>query len=271
MGWRCDCEPEKSWRSSSNIIIGDLSSLDGGGPGVRVPRLTRVPSAAKIREVCQFQGRMGWGVVPLPRGRSCSICKMCPFSKPSGYLWCYLCDDQSADLFALGYRRCHHSTSYASASCCLCPTLGGKGWPPTSFKVWKDRGFPKVLYVWDRSYRVTWKTMSSTLNPSLDGDKSIGYRLEAESISTFLAASLAVALRLYSRAKYAKLGWDDGIMLFALVRTWPREKEYLSTILTWLLGSSFACNCPYVDSNRSWPWTTSILFDAMGAPATIKV
>ena len=74
--------------------------------------------------------------------------------------------------------------------------------------------------------------MSSTLNPSLDGDKSIGYRLEAESISTFLAASLAVALRLYSRAKYAKLGWDDGIMLFALVRTWPREKEYLSTILT---------------------------------------
>ncbi|MCJ1265819.1 hypothetical protein MMC22_005700 [Lobaria immixta] len=68
--------------------------------------------------------------------------------------------------------------------------------------------------------------MSSTLNPSLDGDKSIGYRLEAESISTFLAASLAVALRLYSRARYAKLGWDDGIMLFALVLA------LLATVLT---------------------------------------
>ncbi|MCJ1357345.1 MAG: hypothetical protein MMC33_007341 [Icmadophila ericetorum] len=55
--------------------------------------------------------------------------------------------------------------------------------------------------------------MSSSSPP----DISIGYKLESEALATFFAAGLAVGLRLYCRAKYAKIWFEDYLMLFALI------------------------------------------------------
>ena len=60
--------------------------------------------------------------------------------------------------------------------------------------------------------------MSSSSPP----DISIGYKLESEALATFFAAGLAVGLRLYCRAKYAKIWFEDYLMLFALVSEKPR-------------------------------------------------
>ena len=59
--------------------------------------------------------------------------------------------------------------------------------------------------------------MTSSTPPPPGGDYDIGYRLDAVALSTFLAAAIAVTLRLYARLRYARVGWDDGLMLLALV------------------------------------------------------
>ena len=59
--------------------------------------------------------------------------------------------------------------------------------------------------------------MSTALQPPVDGDQYIGYKLEAVAVSTFVAAAIAVSLRLFSRAKYGRVGWDDAFMLLAIV------------------------------------------------------
>lgn len=74
--------------------------------------------------------------------------------------------------------------------------------------------------------------MTSSLRPPLDGDYSIGYRLGAVALSTFLAATIVVTLRLYARFKYAKIGWDDGLMLLALVGYPFRRSHHLYGLLT---------------------------------------
>lgn len=50
-----------------------------------------------------------------------------------------------------------------------------------------------------------------------DGDVNIGYRLEVAATTTFIAAAIVVALRFHARIKYARLGWDDYFMGFAVV------------------------------------------------------
>ena len=59
--------------------------------------------------------------------------------------------------------------------------------------------------------------MTSTPQPSPDGDRSIGYQLEVGALTTFLLATIAVTLRVFARGKHAKLGWDDAFMIIALV------------------------------------------------------
>ena len=194
-------------------------------------------------------------------GRSSSRTRSISVSKPD-LTSDFTDDDDSADLLTAGCRWCCHPTSHCSVSSGVghSKTGGGVrgtlryGRPPTSLKSFPGR-----------------KKMSSALKPSPDGDKSIGYRLEAESITTFLAAAIAVALRIYSRAKYAKLGWDDGIMLFALVgRVMERERIPVENA-DLALGSGFACDRSDLGRNKSWSGTTSILFEPMGASAAIKV
>ena len=60
--------------------------------------------------------------------------------------------------------------------------------------------------------------MSAALLPPSEGDQSIGYKLEAVALTTFCLAAIAVGLRVYARAKYARFGWDDFLMVLAAVR-----------------------------------------------------
>ena len=60
---------------------------------------------------------------------------------------------------------------------------------------------------------------ASAPRPPPDGDVNIAWQLEVGALVTFVAAAAAVTLRTWARAKYARLGWDDWLMLFALVRT----------------------------------------------------
>ena len=60
--------------------------------------------------------------------------------------------------------------------------------------------------------------MSSTPKPPPDGDVNIGYRLTAVVIVTFSLAAIAVTMRIYTRARLVrKVGWDDWLILFAVV------------------------------------------------------
>lgn len=49
------------------------------------------------------------------------------------------------------------------------------------------------------------------------GDVNIGYRIEIAATVTCVAAAIVVLLRFQARFKYARLGWDDYFMGFALV------------------------------------------------------
>ncbi|PYH40407.1 pyridoxal phosphate-dependent aminotransferase [Aspergillus saccharolyticus JOP 1030-1] len=49
-------------------------------------------------------------------------------------------------------------------------------------------------------------------------DVSIGYRLEVGTTVTFICACIVVSLRGVARSIYAKLSWDDYLMLFAVVQ-----------------------------------------------------
>jgi hypothetical protein len=57
-------------------------------------------------------------------------------------------------------------------------------------------------------------------------DVSIGYRLEVGTTVTFVCAVVVVSLRMVARSIYAKMSWDDYLMLFALVK--PPKQFYLS-------------------------------------------
>ena len=53
------------------------------------------------------------------------------------------------------------------------------------------------------------------------GDISYGWQIEVAATVTFIFAFFAVALRTTARWRYAKLGWDDYLMAFAVVRLYP--------------------------------------------------
>ena len=50
-----------------------------------------------------------------------------------------------------------------------------------------------------------------------EGDVDIGYKLETGTTVTFIAAAIVVGLRFIARMLYARLGWDDYVMMFATV------------------------------------------------------
>lgn len=58
--------------------------------------------------------------------------------------------------------------------------------------------------------------MSPLPGPS-EGDVDIGYKLEIGTTVTFIAAAIVVGLRFVARMLYARLGWDDYMMMFATV------------------------------------------------------
>ena len=58
--------------------------------------------------------------------------------------------------------------------------------------------------------------MASLPRPT-GGDVDIGYKLEIGATVTFIAAFIIVGLRFIARMFYARLGWDDYIMMFATV------------------------------------------------------
>lgn len=59
--------------------------------------------------------------------------------------------------------------------------------------------------------------MASKPQPPAGGDVDIGWKLEVGTTVTFLCATIVVALRCLTRWKYSKRGWDDYLMVFALV------------------------------------------------------
>lgn len=59
--------------------------------------------------------------------------------------------------------------------------------------------------------------MSAAPRPPPEGDRSIGYRLEAVALTTLFLVAIAIGLRSYARVRYARLGWDDGLMVIAAV------------------------------------------------------
>lgn len=58
--------------------------------------------------------------------------------------------------------------------------------------------------------------MASISRPA-GGDVDIGYKLEIAATVTFIAAFVVVGLRFMARMFYARLGWDDYLMIFATV------------------------------------------------------
>lgn len=60
--------------------------------------------------------------------------------------------------------------------------------------------------------------MSTSLHrPPPGGNVDHGWQLEVGVIVTFVSASVAVGLRTFARSRYTRMGWDDYVMLFALV------------------------------------------------------
>lgn len=59
--------------------------------------------------------------------------------------------------------------------------------------------------------------MSANFQSSSNGDINIGWKLEVGTTVTFLSAAIVVALRCFTRLKYSERGWDDYLMVFALV------------------------------------------------------
>ena len=53
--------------------------------------------------------------------------------------------------------------------------------------------------------------------PPPSGDVDIGWKLEVGTTVTFLAAFIIVAMRCFARWRYSQRGWDDYLMVFALV------------------------------------------------------
>ncbi|KAI8625458.1 hypothetical protein F5Y19DRAFT_479563 [Xylariaceae sp. FL1651] len=59
--------------------------------------------------------------------------------------------------------------------------------------------------------------MPAKPQPLSDGDVDISYELEVGTTVTFIAAAVVVVLRYYTRWKYSQRGWDDYVMVFALL------------------------------------------------------
>lgn len=59
--------------------------------------------------------------------------------------------------------------------------------------------------------------MAAAIPRPLSGDIDDGWRFEVGSTVTFLLACIVVALRTLARGRYARLGWDDYLIGFALV------------------------------------------------------
>ncbi|KAJ8065136.1 hypothetical protein OCU04_005849 [Sclerotinia nivalis] len=60
--------------------------------------------------------------------------------------------------------------------------------------------------------------MSAMSQPPPGGDVNIGWKLEVGTTVTFLCAAIAVSLRCFARWKYSQRGWDDYLMVFALLQ-----------------------------------------------------
>ncbi|KAH8164041.1 hypothetical protein CIB48_g4207 [Xylaria polymorpha] len=60
--------------------------------------------------------------------------------------------------------------------------------------------------------------MSAKPQPPPGGDIDIGWKLEVGTTVTFLAAAIVVALRCFTRWKYSQRGWDDYLMVLALLQ-----------------------------------------------------
>ena len=60
--------------------------------------------------------------------------------------------------------------------------------------------------------------MATALPRPSSGNVDDGWRPEVASTVTFLCACIIVGFRTLARFEYARLGWDDHWMLFALVR-----------------------------------------------------
>ncbi|RYC64418.1 hypothetical protein CHU98_g1799 [Xylaria longipes] len=60
--------------------------------------------------------------------------------------------------------------------------------------------------------------MSAKPQPPPGGDIDIGWKLEVGTTVTFLSATIVVALRCFTRWKYSQRGWDDYLMVVALLQ-----------------------------------------------------
>ncbi|KAI1275242.1 hypothetical protein F5Y07DRAFT_370986 [Xylaria sp. FL0933] len=60
--------------------------------------------------------------------------------------------------------------------------------------------------------------MSAKPLPPPGGDIDIGWKLEVGTTVTFVAAAIVVALRCFTRWKYSQRGWDDYLMVLALIQ-----------------------------------------------------
>ncbi|KAI2464342.1 hypothetical protein F4781DRAFT_74041 [Annulohypoxylon bovei var. microspora] len=60
--------------------------------------------------------------------------------------------------------------------------------------------------------------MPAKPQPPPGGNVDIGWKLEVGTTVTFLSAAIVVALRCFARWKYSQRGWDDYLMVFALLQ-----------------------------------------------------
>ena len=103
----------------------------------------------------------------------------------------------------------------------------------------------------------------------LEGDIDQGYKLEIGATVTFIAAAIVVGLRFLARILYARLGWDDYLMLFAVVcapQAMRRKECYcslraaceLSAEFIYSLGSSTRRNDNRLCCNPLGPWSAHL-------------
>ena len=103
-------------------------------------------------------------------------------------------------------------------------------------------------------------------------DNSIGYRLTAGALTTFVLVAIAVALRTFARAKYAKIWWNDYLMVIAAVRACPLQNLATHTRHTDSLQGLCLPGHGHRDHrHRPRHRTTLRASDAVRAPAASQV